>query len=180
MSDLEWHSMAERAPPFSRIVTLCDDGSGASLYYVTEGGKLIDGEDGCTYEWTMRDREELWAHLPPGFKFWVERRRDPMVLPAGPSDAGAEHMTTDPLQNLIEAARAAAAKFEDYAELHRAKGTREGNAKAFANATQASHLRAAILAATPMIDKTPCGECHLKPGETCDVCGATEPQESGD
>ena len=21
----------------------------------------------------------------------------------------------------------------------------------------------------------PCGECHLKPGETCDICGATEP-----
>ena len=20
--------------------------------------------------------------------------------------------------------------------------------------------------------KTPCGECHLKPGEKCDVCGA--------
>jgi len=22
--------------------------------------------------------------------------------------------------------------------------------------------------------KPPCGECHLKPGETCDICGATE------
>lgn len=21
----------------------------------------------------------------------------------------------------------------------------------------------------------PCGECHLQPGETCDVCGAIEP-----
>jgi hypothetical protein len=25
------------------------------------------------------------------------------------------------------------------------------------------------------IHKTPCGECHIKPGETCDICGATEP-----
>lgn len=23
----------------------------------------------------------------------------------------------------------------------------------------------------------PCGECHLKPGETCDICGAKEPPE---
>jgi hypothetical protein len=23
--------------------------------------------------------------------------------------------------------------------------------------------------------KAPCGECHLKPGEICDVCGAYEP-----
>lgn len=22
----------------------------------------------------------------------------------------------------------------------------------------------------------PCGECHLKPGETCDICGAKEPE----
>jgi len=22
--------------------------------------------------------------------------------------------------------------------------------------------------------KRPCGECHLKPGETCDICGAVE------
>src|SRR5688572_18786092 len=25
------------------------------------------------------------------------------------------------------------------------------------------------------IQKTPCGECHLKPGETCDICGAQAP-----
>lgn len=23
--------------------------------------------------------------------------------------------------------------------------------------------------------KPPCGECHLRPGETCDICGATTP-----
>lgn len=23
--------------------------------------------------------------------------------------------------------------------------------------------------------KPPCSECHLKPGETCDACGASEP-----
>ena len=22
---------------------------------------------------------------------------------------------------------------------------------------------------------TPCGECQLRPGETCDICGAIEP-----
>lgn len=26
----------------------------------------------------------------------------------------------------------------------------------------------------------PCGECHLQPAETCDVCGATEPEASND
>lgn len=24
------------------------------------------------------------------------------------------------------------------------------------------------------IDKRPCGECHLKPGERCNICGALE------
>lgn len=24
-------------------------------------------------------------------------------------------------------------------------------------------------------DDTPCGECHLRPGERCDICGAREP-----
>lgn len=23
--------------------------------------------------------------------------------------------------------------------------------------------------------KPPCGECHVQPGETCDICGAREP-----
>ena len=23
--------------------------------------------------------------------------------------------------------------------------------------------------------KPPCGECHLRPGETCDICGASQP-----
>ncbi|MAI35034.1 MAG: hypothetical protein CMM07_25630 [Rhodopirellula sp.] len=27
------------------------------------------------------------------------------------------------------------------------------------------------------VDKTPCGECHLKPNETCDICGAHQPHE---
>jgi len=26
--------------------------------------------------------------------------------------------------------------------------------------------------------KRPCGECHLKPGETCDICGAVEKPNS--
>ena len=26
----------------------------------------------------------------------------------------------------------------------------------------------------------PCGECHLKPGETCDVCGAVDPRSQID
>ena len=24
--------------------------------------------------------------------------------------------------------------------------------------------------------KQPCGECHLQPGETCDICGAKSPE----
>ncbi len=27
---------------------------------------------------------------------------------------------------------------------------------------------------------TPCGECHLSPGEVCDICGAIEPRRSSD
>ena len=26
----------------------------------------------------------------------------------------------------------------------------------------------------------PCGECHLQPGETCDICGAYQPRPFGD
>jgi hypothetical protein len=26
----------------------------------------------------------------------------------------------------------------------------------------------------PTVTKTPCGECHIQPGETCDICGASE------
>lgn len=26
------------------------------------------------------------------------------------------------------------------------------------------------------VDKPPCGECHLRAGETCDICGAKEPE----
>lgn len=26
--------------------------------------------------------------------------------------------------------------------------------------------------------KPPCGECHLHPGETCDICGAKEPSNA--
>jgi len=25
------------------------------------------------------------------------------------------------------------------------------------------------------VGKPPCGECHLKDGETCDICGAQQP-----
>jgi len=28
--------------------------------------------------------------------------------------------------------------------------------------------------------KPPCGECHLKPGETCDICGAVEHRLNAD
>lgn len=28
---------------------------------------------------------------------------------------------------------------------------------------------------SPIDAKSPCGECHLKPGETCDICGASAP-----
>ena len=24
-------------------------------------------------------------------------------------------------------------------------------------------------------DGEPCGECHIRPGETCDICGVSEP-----
>lgn len=26
-------------------------------------------------------------------------------------------------------------------------------------------------------DGTPCGECHIQPGETCDICGASKAPE---
>lgn len=38
------------------------------------------------------------------------------------------------------------------------------------NALELLQRRARKLLAA--IHKTPCGECHLKPGETCDICGA--------
>jgi hypothetical protein len=27
-------------------------------------------------------------------------------------------------------------------------------------------------------DRAPCGECYIQPGETCDLCGASEPPKS--
>lgn len=45
---------------------------------------------------------------------------------------------------LVEAVLLAAVQFEHYAELHRAKGTREGHAKAEINASLARTMRAAL------------------------------------
>jgi hypothetical protein len=34
-------------------------------------------------------------------------------------------------------------------------------------------VKRALDAMTPAVAKQPCGECHLQPGERCDVCGAS-------
>ncbi len=31
---------------------------------------------------------------------------------------------------------------------------------------------------TPQPGQRPCGECHIYPGETCDVCGAIQPEDT--
>lgn len=54
--------------------------------------------------------------------------------------------------------------------------------KALAAATCAKCLEAVARGETPVHNPlgeigrrtTPCGECHLQPGERCDVCGAVE------
>lgn len=89
----DWHPMTEQPDPRSKVVLLYDDGSGANLYYVTDDGELIDGEDGCTYTWDERDNQSLWAYLPWSHPLWIERCDEPFTLlaPTAPADKpGAE------------------------------------------------------------------------------------------
>lgn len=84
-----WRPMTMRPSPRSRIVTLYDDGSGARIYYATDDGQLVDGEDGCTYDWEDRDNQSLWAYLPDSYRFWVENDAvEPMTLPPAKNSAG--------------------------------------------------------------------------------------------
>lgn len=41
-------------------------------------------------------------------------------------------------------------------------------------------LELAVLREAVGEQMNPCGECHLKPGETCDVCGAVDPRRQID
>lgn len=52
-------------------------------------------------------------------------------------------------------------------------GWREREAERYKALAAAMPTRKQLGIAGPRI--TPCGECHLIPGERCDVCGALEP-----
>lgn len=78
---LAWRLLAQQQPqPGHKIVTLHDDGSGAALLFVYDGG-VIDS-DGDDYT-KIGSPQTWWAYLPDGFEFWCEgTSEDPVALPA--------------------------------------------------------------------------------------------------
>lgn len=74
------------AAPASRrkIVALFNDGSGASLFYVTDLGDLLDAE-GDPAPSLDDGGYGAWTYLPDGFRLWCELREDdPVNLPPPP------------------------------------------------------------------------------------------------
>lgn len=79
-----WHwSDATRPEEGRRIVTLYEDGSGATIGYWT-GEEVLD-HDGDESAW--RDKPgAMWAYLPEGYELWCENRiDDPFTFPATPT-----------------------------------------------------------------------------------------------
>lgn len=75
-----WHwSDASRPDEGRRIVTLYEDGSGATIGYWT-GDEILDHE-GIESAW--RDEAgAMWAYLPDGYELWCESRTDdPFTFP---------------------------------------------------------------------------------------------------
>ena len=77
---VEWRRLAQQQPkPGHKIVTLHDDGSGAALLFVYDGG-VIDS-DGDDYT-KIGSPQTWWTYLPDGFEFWCEGiSEDPVTLP---------------------------------------------------------------------------------------------------
>jgi len=75
-----WRLLAQQQPkPGHKIVTLHDDGSGAALLFVYDGG-VIDS-DGDDYT-KIGSPQTWWTYLPDGFEFWCEGiSEDPVTLP---------------------------------------------------------------------------------------------------
>ncbi len=76
-----WRLLAQQQPkPGHKIITLHDDGSGAALLFVHDGG-VIDS-DGDDYD-TIGSPQTWWAYLPDEFEFWCEGLpEEPVTLPA--------------------------------------------------------------------------------------------------
>lgn len=76
-----WRLLAQQQPqPGHKIITLHDDGSGAALLFVYDGG-VIDS-DGGDYT-KIGSPQTWWAYLPDGFELWCEGiSEDPVTLPA--------------------------------------------------------------------------------------------------
>jgi len=78
-----WHwSDAARPEEGRRVVTLFEDGSGATIGYWT-GTEVLD-HDGIEEAW--RDAPgAMWAYLPEGYELWCENRiDDPFTFPPAP------------------------------------------------------------------------------------------------
>lgn len=78
-----WHPITERPESGRKIIALYNDGSGAEMLYVYDGGVIDnDGDDyyGAMPDW-FEENFDLWAYLPDK-EFWCEARaEDPMTLP---------------------------------------------------------------------------------------------------
>lgn len=84
---LAWRPITERPNPGSKIIALYSDGSGATMFYVYDGGFIdTDGDDYAAAPDWLEHNYDLWAYLPDK-EFWCEARaEDPMTLPV--SDTG--------------------------------------------------------------------------------------------
>lgn len=62
-------------PTGGKFIAFFNDGSGASLYYITKNGNMLD-TDGCDQEINASDlidnNYSQWAQLPDDFKYWFE------------------------------------------------------------------------------------------------------------
>jgi hypothetical protein len=68
-----WRPASEQPEPGRRIIAPYNDGSGARLFYVHDGGVIDDGGDafGLGY---IAEQFDTWAYLPADVKLWCEVR----------------------------------------------------------------------------------------------------------
>lgn len=86
-----WRPIGVRPEPGRKIIALFDDGSGARLFYVHDGG-LIDADEGDEWDADALDENYgLWAYLPSDFSLWCENRSDdPLKFPVPTTTGGGE------------------------------------------------------------------------------------------
>lgn len=131
-----WRKFADEQPAAgTKIIALYNDGSGAALLFVHEGG-VID-QDGDDYD-KISISHDVWTYLPSGFEFYCESYpEDPVTLPdyVSPDDA---------LISALRASEAESAAFGDLQNEHAniTQAWREAEARATTAEAEVERLRA--------------------------------------